>query len=162
MARSLVLVVSAHPQRLQDHHAVIQAAGHWLTVPAPTLDRALTLLDTVRPALVVYVAADADGLAQPLHQALHGCTLHGDTHLLLLGNLPPEQHPGTSGTTCPHCATCPHYGQVYPTTRGAELVTLLAHILAETGEGEKYPPPDAHVDGRHEAEQTSRDRRWVH
>jgi hypothetical protein len=165
MARSLVLVVSAHPQRLQDHHTVIQAAGHWLTVPAPTLDRALTLLDTLRPALVVYDAADADGLAQPLHQALHGCALHGDTHLLLLGNLAPEQHPGTNGAACPHCASCPHCAQVYPTTQGAELVALLAHVLADTDEGGKYPLPDAHVDGMHGVERASRDgrdRRWMH
>ena len=57
MARSLILLVSAHAQRLLEHCAALHEAGHCLTVPAPTLDRALALLSTVRPALVVYDAA---------------------------------------------------------------------------------------------------------
>jgi hypothetical protein len=83
----------------------------------------------------------------------------------LLGNLAPEQHPGTAGEPCPHCASCPHCAQVYPTTQGAELVALLAHILAETGESEKYPLPDAHLDGLHgvgQARRDGHDRRWMH
>ena len=107
MARSLILLVSAHAQRLLEHRAALQEAGHWLTVPAPTLDRALTLLSTVRPALVIYDAADADGLAQPLHQAIHGYFPHAKTHLLLLGNLAPDQHPGMSGDPCPPCRPAP-------------------------------------------------------
>lgn len=165
MARSLVLLVSAHPQRLRAHHSVIQAAGQWLTVPAATLERAFTLLDTIRPALVVYDAADADGLAQPLHQSLHGCALHANVHLLLLGAVPPERHPARVGEPCSHCTSCPHCAQIYPTTEGEDLITLLTHVLAGTDGEEKYPSAgDGMVDGA-EAERLLRDAHegpWLH
>jgi CheY-like chemotaxis protein len=90
MARHLILVVCSDEQRRAAWHAAVRRLGRWV-VPAPTLNRALAVRNTVRPALVFTDADLADGRAVALIQAMRAVPALEQVPVVVLGRVAPDE-----------------------------------------------------------------------
>lgn len=88
---TVILVVSAAPQRRRDWQAAVRRAGH-LPLTAASLRRAQELMQWIRPALVLADAALPDGRAATLFQALAGATPRRHVPMVLHGALTSDEH----------------------------------------------------------------------
>jgi hypothetical protein len=90
MARHLILVVCSDDQRRGAWQVAVRRFARW-AVPAPTLHRALVLLNTVRPALVFTDAELADGRAVALIRAMRAVPALEQVRVVVLGRVTPDE-----------------------------------------------------------------------
>ena len=90
MARYLILVVCSDDQRCGAWRAAVRRLGRWAS-PAPALNRALVVLNKVRPVLVFTDADLADGCAVALIRALRGVPALEQVRVVVLGRVTPDE-----------------------------------------------------------------------
>ena len=90
MARHLNLVVCSDEQRRGAWPAAVRRLGR-RAVSAPTLDRALVVQNTVRPALVFTDADLADGRAVALIRALRAVSVLEQVCMVVFGLVTPDE-----------------------------------------------------------------------
>ena len=90
MARHRSFVVCSDEQGRGAGPAAVRRLGRW-ALPAPTLNRALVVRNTVRPALVVTDADLADGRAVALIRVLRAVPALAEVHVVVLGLMSPDE-----------------------------------------------------------------------
>jgi hypothetical protein len=90
MARHLSFVVCSDEQRHGAWRAAVRRLGRW-AVPAPTLNRALVVRNTVRLALVVTDADLTDGRAVALIRVLRAVPALAEARVVVLGLVTPDE-----------------------------------------------------------------------
>lgn len=90
MTRHLVFIVSSDERRLRTREMLARDAGH-LALVAPSVARALFLLQKVRPNLLIVDAALADGRAGALVEHVRAVPLLRDLRIVVLGDAAPEE-----------------------------------------------------------------------
>ena len=90
MARKVVVLVDSDPGRLHARQQVVRQAG-FLTLPAPTVQRAWDLVRKVRVALVLTEAQLDDGHSADLLRILRDEAAAAHLPLAVLGPLTPDE-----------------------------------------------------------------------
>lgn len=121
---TVILVVSAAPQRRRDWQAAVRRAGH-LPLTAASLRRAQELMQWIRPALVLADAALPDGRAATLFQALASATPRRHVPMVLHGALTSEEHA--------QLARGAYEVSEHASADDGAIRVLLNHVLGERG-----------------------------
>lgn len=96
MARRVLLVVCSDPDRLDKRQAAVHSVGY-LSLPAPSISRALFLLHKLRPALVLTDATLVDGPAWSLVERMRAFVPLQRVPVVILGSPTPEEQSHTTG-----------------------------------------------------------------
>ncbi len=131
MARHVVFVVSSRPARLDVRLATVRDVGYW-PLPAPTIDRALSLAAKVRPSLILIDPELSDGRAIRLVESLRAIPALPRVRIVVLGELTPVEHDAVARDPLVH---------VRPILDGNGLRGLLTALLEGRDANSVAPAP---------------------